>query len=79
MRWHPLTIRWYLSIYLVSPAAYRQMASKSKKFIILPHVNTLKKYINHTEPTSGFNPNEIEQFVLDSKLASQEEFEKICL
>ena len=68
-----------MSIYLVSPAAYRQMASKSKKFIILPHVNTLKKYINHTEPTSGFNPNEIEQFVLDSKLASQEEFEKICL
>ena len=37
MRWHPLIIRWCLSIYLVSPAAYCQMASKGNKFIVLPH------------------------------------------
>ena len=76
MRWHPLIIRWCLSIYLVSPAAYRQMASKGNKFIVLPHVSTLKKYINYTEPTSGFNPDVIEQFVLDSRLATLKEFEK---
>ena len=76
MRWHPLIIRWCLSIYLVSPAMYRQMASKGNKFIILPHVNTLKKYINYTQPTNGFNPDAIEQFVLDSKLASLKEFKK---
>ena len=76
MRWHPLIIRWCLSIYLVSPAAYRQMASKGNKFIILPHVNTLKKYINCIQTTSGFNPDVIEQFVLDSKLATVEELGK---
>ena len=76
MRWHSLIIRWCLSIYLVSQAAYHQLASKGNKFNILPHVNTLKKYINYTQPTSGFNLNVIEQFVLDSKLATLEEFEK---
>ena len=76
MRWHPLIIRWCLSIYLVSPAAYPQMASKGNKFIVLPHVSTLKKYINYTEPTSDFNPDVIEQFVLDSRLATLKEFEK---
>ena len=76
MRWHPLIIRWCLSIYLVSPTAYCQMASKGNKFIVLPHVNTLKKYINYAEPTSGFNPDVIEQFVLDSRLVTLKEFEK---
>ena len=42
----------------------------------MPHVNTLKKYINYTEAASGINPDVIEQFVKDSKLASLEEFEK---
>ena len=77
-RLHHLIIRWCLSIYLVSPAAYCQMARKGSKFIILPHVNTLKNYINYTEPTSGFNPDVTEQFVLGSKLAKLEEFEKKC-
>ena len=63
MRWHLLIIRWCLSIYLVSPAAYHQMVSKGNKFYILPHVNALKKYKNYTEPTSGFNPDVIKQFV----------------
>ena len=71
-----LIIRWCLSIYLGSLAAYRQVASKGDRFIILPHVNSLEKYINYTKPTHGFTPEVIEQFVLDSKLATLEEFEK---
>ena len=80
MRWHPLIIRWCLSIYHSSPAAYRQMASKRNKFIVLPHVNTLKKYINFTEPASGFNPDIIERLVEDSNVESIPEFQKnVCL
>ena len=40
MRWHPLIVRWCLSIYHASPAAYRQIASKKNKFLVLPHVKT---------------------------------------
>ena len=76
MRWHPLIIRWCLSIYHSSPAAYRQMASKRNNFIILPHVNTLKKYINFTEPVSGFNPDIIDRLVENSHIGDIPEFQK---
>ena len=76
MRWHPLIIRWCLSIYHTSPAAYRQLASKGNKLIVLPHVNTLKKYINFTDPVTGFNPDIIEQLIQDSKLCGLDEFKK---
>ena len=42
----------------------------------MPHVNTLKKYINYTDTTSGFNPDVLEQLVTDSKLSTLQEFEK---
>ena len=76
MRWHPLIIRWCLSIYHISPAAYKQIASKRNKFLALPHVNTLKKYLNYTTPTVGFNPDVLKKLVIDSKLHSLEEFQK---
>ena len=65
IRWHPLIIRWCLSIYQTSPAAYMHIASKQNKFIALLHINTLKKYINFTDPKSGFNPNILEQILED--------------
>ena len=76
MRWHPLIIRWCLSIYHTSPAAYRQLASKGNKLIVLPHVNTLKKYINFTEPTTGFNPDILERLIEDSKILEIDDFKK---
>ena len=76
MRWHPLIIRWCLSIYHTSPAAYRQIASKRNKFLCLPHVNTLKKYINFTEAKSGFNPDIVEKRIEDSHLAELSELQK---
>ena len=75
MRWHPLIIRWCLSIFYVSPAACKQIASKRNKLLALPHINTLKKYINYTTPKSGFNPDVIEKFVIDSKLHKLEPFQ----
>ena len=76
MRWHPLIIRWCLSIFHTSPAAYKQLASKKLQFINLPHINTLKKFTKFTTPTSGFNPDILERLIEDSNLASLEDFQK---
>ena len=43
---------------------------------MLPHVNTLKKYINFTDPMTGFNPDIIKQLIKDSKLEILEEYQK---
>ena len=66
MRGHPLIIRWCLSIFHVSPAVYKQIASKCNKVLALPHINTLEKYINYTTPKSGFNPDVIKKFDINS-------------
>jgi len=76
MIWHPLIIRWCLSIYHTSPAAYRHISSKKNKFLVLPHMNTLKKYINFTMPHTGFNPDVIERLIVDSELKELEEYQK---
>ena len=41
MRWHPLIIRWCLSIYHSFPATYRQLSNKNLGPLNLPHINTL--------------------------------------
>ena len=64
IRWHPLIIR-CLSIYQTSPAAYMHIARRQNKFIALPHINTLKKYIDFTDPMSSFNPNILDQILED--------------
>lgn len=76
VRWHPLIIRWCLSIYHTSPAAYKQISSRRNKFLVLPHVNTLMKYLNFTESQTGFNPDIIERLVIDSDLADLDGFQK---
>ena len=43
---------------------------------MLPHVNTLKKHINFTDPLIGFNPDIIKQLSKDSKLEIIEEYQK---
>ncbi|XP_065662264.1 uncharacterized protein LOC124811383 isoform X3 [Hydra vulgaris] len=53
MRWHPLIIRWCISLYLKSPSAYRHICSTP--FLNLPCKNTVQKYINFTDPGCGFN------------------------
>ena len=50
MRWHPTVVRWCISMYIKSPAAYRQLANSG--FLYLPSQSTLKSYINFT----GINP-----------------------
>ena len=76
MKWHPLIIRWCLSIYHTSPAAYKQISSKRNNILILPHINTLKRYINFTEPASCFNKDVIAKLVVDCKLKDLTDNEK---
>ena len=52
------------------------MASKKNKFIVLPHVNTLKKYINFTDPCTGFNRDMIERLIEYAKVDKLEGFER---
>ena len=76
MRWHPLLIRWCLSIYHSSAAAYRQLTSKKPQFIKLLHINTLKKFSQFTTPSTGFNPNIIERLIIDSNLEGLQSYQK---
>ena len=41
MRWHPLMIRWCLSIYYTSASAYKKLFSNKLSFLKLPHISTL--------------------------------------
>ena len=76
MRWHPLMIRWCLSICHTSPAACRNITGNRNKFLVLPHVNILKKYINYTTPSSGFNKDVIEKIIIDSNLSQSHGYQQ---
>ena len=74
MRWHPLMIRWCLSIYYTSASAYKQLSSNKLSFLKLPHISTLKKYGSFTKPTSGFNPDILNELMTEAKLDSSQSF-----
>ena len=77
MRWHPLVIRWYLSIYYTSASAYKELSSYKLSFLKLPHrSSTLKKYGNFTKPTSGFNQDILNELMTEAKLDSLQSFKK---
>ena len=77
MRWHPLIIRWCLSIYLTSPAAYRHTSNKRNKFLVFPHINTLKKYISFTDPSTGFNEDILQRLVEKADLENIKDYERL--
>ena len=76
MRWHPLIIRWCLSVYFSSPAAYKQIASKRLVFLKLPHVNTLKQYCKFSTKGPGFTPDILKRSAEEVSLPTLKEFQK---
>uniref|UniRef100_A0A7M6DPD0 Uncharacterized protein n=1 Tax=Clytia hemisphaerica TaxID=252671 RepID=A0A7M6DPD0_9CNID len=74
MRWHPLIIRWCLSIYLKSPGTYKNI--RESPFLFLPCKNTLLKYINFTDPGCGFNIDIVKKLVNHVKVETLDEFQK---
>ena len=62
-----------MSLYTTSPAAYKQLSDKDLNFLRLPCVNTLKRYINFTNITTGFNPDILERLALDNDVHNMKE------
>ena len=78
MRWHPLIIRWCLSIYLKSPTTYKHI--RSSPFMFLPCKNTLLKYINFTDPGCGFNVDIINRLIKEIDIDNMMEYQKnVCI
>ena len=64
MKWHPVMIRWCISIYLKSSGAYEQLENSG--FLKLPHKNTLSKYADYTEP-KWINFDVVKHLVTETK------------
>ena len=74
MRWHPLIIRWCLSIYLKSPSTYKHI--RSSPFMFLPCKDTLLKYVNFTDPGCGFNEDILLRMLNTIDLPNLKKFER---
>lgn len=65
MRWHPMLIRWALTIRSMSSNAYDYI--RESGMVSLPHNNTLNHYVTYRESNCGLIADNI--LHLDSKLA----------
>ena len=61
MRWHPLVIRWCLSIKLRSPSTYEAMCKSG--LLKLPSQRTLRDYTHVIKPSSGFS-DEVDEMLM---------------
>ena len=65
MKWHPVMIRWCVSLYLKSPSTYEHL--KTSGFLTLPHKSTILQYANFTEPTPGLNIEVVKHLINEIK------------
>jgi hypothetical protein len=78
MRWHPLIIRWCLSLKLSSSAAYQAM--KDTGFITLPYERTLRDYTHIFRPKPGIQHEVNDQLAAEAKLDQLEEWQThVCV
>ena len=78
IRWHPMMIRWCLSLKLLSSASYS--ALRSSDLIVLPSERTLRDYTHFVKAEPGFHPGIDEQICREAKLDSIPEYQKyVCL
>ena len=74
MKWHPLMIKWCLSIKLKSSTTYETLCKSG--LLRLPSQRTLRDYTHVIKPTSGFSNDIDEMIVKEAKLHEREEWEK---
>ena len=72
MRWHPLVIRWYLSIKLRSPSIYEYKSG----LLRLPSQRTLRDYTHAIKPSSGFSDEVDEMLMKEARINELEEWQK---
>ena len=79
MRWHPMFIKWCLSLKLVSSASYS--ALRATNVLVLPSERTLRDYTHFVKAKSGFQPDLDQQLLREARLYDGiPEFQKnICL
>ena len=53
IRWHPMMIKWCLSLKLLSSASYHPL--RSSNLVILPSVRTLRDYTHIVKAKTGFS------------------------
>ena len=66
IRWHPMFIKWCLSLKFISSASYR--ALKSSNVLALPSDRTLRDYTHFIKAKSGFQPNLDRELLREAKL-----------
>ena len=74
MKWHPLMIKWCLSIKLKSSSTYETLCKSG--LLRLPSQRTLRDYTHVIKPTLGFSNDIDEMIVKEAKLHEREEWEK---
>ena len=74
MKWHPLMIRWCLSIRLISSSAYEALHNSG--LLRLPSQRTLRDYTHIIKPSSGFSNDVDDLVVAEAKLSELEEWQK---
>ena len=78
IRWHPMMIRWCLSLKLISSASYH--ALRSSNLLVLPSERTLRDYTHFVKAKPGFQPEIDQQLCRDAKLDSIPDYQKyVCL
>ena len=74
MRWHPLMIKWCLSIKLKSSTTYETLYNSG--LLKLPSQRTLRDYTHVIKPSSGFSNDIDDMIVKEAKLGELEEWQK---
>ena len=65
VRYHPMIIKYCLSLAVKSSSAYNDLRYDSKTgsgVLVLPSLRTLRDYKNYIRPTRGLNPKVLEDF-----------------
>ena len=78
IRWHPMMIKWCLSIKLRSSSTYN--ALRSSNIIALPSDRTLRDYTHFIKAQTGFSNEVDQQLQREAKLDSIPDFKRhVCL
>lgn len=78
VRWHPMIIKWCLSMKLMSTSSYD--ALRSSNVVVLPSARTLRDYTHFVKAQSGFSPDVDHQLQREAKLDSIADYQRhVCL